>query len=513
MMNATDRASLHSSIYAYFQWLSSSSSSTCPSVSNDSASSSSQEGEKQTIGQRVLLALEKDFPELAQSDPSPESASPELEVRYAAYPIHLKRIADLEKALKAPLAAAARGDINATVSTTPNRKRKSAAADSPAAKRSTKKSPPKETRVQNKAAVPPTTEPAEVPWETRYEQLVHFQKGFGHCRVSRLYKPSPDLAYWVSRMRIIYKKIQKEKAQGRKNQHYMLTDDRIALLESIGFEWVVRKNKPKAWEQRFEELKEFKQEFGHCRVPRAYEKDPSLGEWCHGQRKDYANKAPIMMEERVHKLNAIGFEWHVERFGVSKMSWEDRFDQLVEFRRKNGDCNVPRPPTRWEMKKEKESVGDGEDQTDPSVAGRDTVSCQERSFRRWVQKQRSDYQLWKQGKTCPLDRSRIKKLEGIGFTWGKERDPSFHHRVDPETWNQHLEELRQYKDNYGDCNVPQMWTENKSLGCWVAEQRKQYRLLQAGKTSSLSSDRRVALEKLGFTWVRRDVKPRQEFFE
>ena len=33
------------------------------------------------------------------------------------------------------------------------------------------------------------------------------------------------------------------------------------------------------WEQRFEELKAFKKQHGHCKVPTTYQPNPALGHW------------------------------------------------------------------------------------------------------------------------------------------------------------------------------------------------------------------------------------------
>ena len=45
------------------------------------------------------------------------------------------------------------------------------------------------------------------------------------------------------------------------------------------------------------------------------------------------------MGQRMEKLNAIGFEWNAEWRSVK--SWDERYEQLIDFRRKHGHCNVP----------------------------------------------------------------------------------------------------------------------------------------------------------------------------
>jgi len=70
-----------------------------------------------------------------------------------------------------------------------------------------------------------------------------------------------------------------------------------------------------------------------------------------------------------------------------------------------------------------------------------------------------------------------------------------------KTWEQRLEELKTYKAQHGDCNVPTLSKSNPSLGHWVHDQRKQYRLYESGKPTSMTSVRVVKLEAIGFKWA------------
>ena len=70
----------------------------------------------------------------------------------------------------------------------------------------------------------------------------------------------------------------------------------------------------------------------------------------------------------------------------------------------------------------------------------------------------------------------------------------------PDQWEAKLEELKEYKDEFDNCNVVQT---HGSLGRWVDQQRAQYR---AGK---LSDDRLRGLENLGFEWSPGRMKPDQ----
>jgi hypothetical protein len=59
---------------------------------------------------------------------------------------------------------------------------------------------------------------------------------------------------------------------------------------------------------------------------------------------DYRKKTSSLMgSDRLLRLQAIGFEF---RMDDGKKSWEERFEQLAEFRRTHGHINIPLPKKR-----------------------------------------------------------------------------------------------------------------------------------------------------------------------
>ena len=88
------------------------------------------------------------------------------------------------------------------------------------------------------------------------------------------------------------------------------------------------------WETRFQELVEYKRIHGNCNVSTLDKANPHLGRWVHNQR----TKEETISEERRKRLNSIGFTWKVHIF----VDWEVRFQALVDYKRVNGNCNVPR---------------------------------------------------------------------------------------------------------------------------------------------------------------------------
>ena len=119
------------------------------------------------------------------------------------------------------------------------------------------------------------------------------------------YTQNPSLGIWVSNMRTEFKKWENGKQSS-------MTAERIAKLNNLGFDWVVVSE---AWEIRLEELQEFHQNHGHCRVPYKYPQNPSLGMWVKNMRTEFKKqengKQSSMTVEQIAKLNNLGFDWGI----------------------------------------------------------------------------------------------------------------------------------------------------------------------------------------------------------
>ena len=100
-----------------------------------------------------------------------------------------------------------------------------------------------------------------------------------------------------------------------------MTDVRVRKLESIGFEWSAMITASETnWESIFQELQSYKVEHGHCNVPT---KSGKLGTWVVTQRDQYRllkeGKTSYMADERVQKLESIGFQWSIRPQNISAM--------------------------------------------------------------------------------------------------------------------------------------------------------------------------------------------------
>lgn len=143
-----------------------------------------------------------------------------------------------------------------------------------------------------------------------------------------------------------------------------------------------------SWERRFVELLEFKRLHHHCEVPQSYAENTSLGTWVNKQRMEQKNrtegKNSSLNDSRMERLQSVGFRW-AKRKGQA--SWDEKFDALVAYKAKHGNCHVP---TKY---KDNTALG------------------------RWISTQRAEYKKYQEGSKCSMNADKIRKLENIGFAW------------------------------------------------------------------------------------------------
>ena len=137
----------------------------------------------------------------------------------------------------------------------------------------------------------------DFPWNTQqaywfkmYNELLNFKREFGHFKVPWGWKENPQLAPWIQRTKL--------------NKHE-IGAKKIILLDKIGFDWTRKKRVIKPWEEMYQKLKEFKENYGHTSVPVQWEKDEKLGKWVSRMRYEGKN----LPEERRQLLNEINFNW------------------------------------------------------------------------------------------------------------------------------------------------------------------------------------------------------------
>jgi hypothetical protein len=142
-------------------------------------------------------------------------------------------------------------------------------------------------------------------WTEKFQELWAYCKQQGHCQVPHTHAQNPSLARWVKRQRYQYKL----KMEGKSST---MTDERITVLENIGFVW---DSHTASWEERMQALMDYRNHYGHCNVPSNYPANRQLAVWVKRQRRQYKffwdGKASNMSKERITALETIGFEWEL----------------------------------------------------------------------------------------------------------------------------------------------------------------------------------------------------------
>jgi hypothetical protein len=89
--------------------------------------------------------------------------------------------------------------------------------------------------------------------------------------------------------------------------------ERIARLESIGFEWDPQRAQ---WNAMVKRLEKYVEQHGNCRVPKGYVHDQELANWVRNQRLEFAHlqrgKKTRMTQDRIDILNGMGFKWSTD---------------------------------------------------------------------------------------------------------------------------------------------------------------------------------------------------------
>ena len=328
-------------------------------------------------------------------------------------------------------------------------------------------------------------------WEKRFSELIEYREKHGHCRVLFEWPENIKLSLWVGTQR-----------QDKKKRK--IDPIRASRLDEIGFDWNPKESKS-TWEKNFSALTEFFQQEGHLKVPEKCSQWPQLPCWVNKLREDY--KKEKLPEDRIAKLNALDFVW-----APIDNSWNIRYAALIEFRNEHGHCDVREQDNlklaQWVQDQRKrlkrgkleperiaqlEALGfvwnaiedSWEEMLTLLIEYREhhgdcnvPVTHENQKLARWVTTQR------KAKKSRQIRDDRIARLDAIGFAW----------TPFDERWESSFRTLEEFKNKYGNCDVPQKWKENPFLGKWVSDQRKKWR------DKTLATERVKCLESLGITW-------------
>ena len=238
--------------------------------------------------------------------------------------------------------------------------------------------------------------------------------------------------------------------QRQRRKKNLISKEEVALLDELSFTWKSRD--VGTWEDRLAEVAAFRAKHGHCEIPLNHPENPKIGRFVNNMRAQ--RNSGKLSADRIAKLNALDFAWRSTR----NSAWEARFDEFLAYKQAHGDCTEP--PRRGESKE----LGN------------------------WVSMQRQ------QKKRGELHIERVRLLEENGFVWeaGTAQKP----------WDVRYRELLNFKDAYGNYDVPKRWPDNPSLGVWVISQRSNK------KGGKLTPEHERLLNGAGFIWAKMKSRKR-----
>mmetsp|Transcript_11264 Transcript_11264/g.23018 ORF Transcript_11264/g.23018 Transcript_11264/m.23018 type:complete len:394 (+) Transcript_11264:95-1276(+) len=185
-------------------------------------------------------------------------------------------------------------------------------------------------------------------WARKYAELVEYKTTNGTTNLS---SEDGDLGKWCKNQRKYYN----QPADRPAHVTPAVAEGRLKLLDEIGFDLSYKEQSKifqGAWDAKFAELVQYKNEHGHCNVPNTPGEHRQLGRWVMKQRGYYqamldgdrANQKG-MTQERVDRLTEIGFCWRRgtnPRKGTKVTEWKGGGGQLARglMPMKNGGDNI-----------------------------------------------------------------------------------------------------------------------------------------------------------------------------
>lgn len=127
----------------------------------------------------------------------------------------------------------------------------------------------------------------EVLFQQRLSELKAFIDENGHGSIPTPYEGNPPLGVWAANLRRQF--VIREHAEQESSEYKgFLTDERLDVLKDSGFDFTPLTERQ--FKIRLEELKEFKEKYGHTCVPEKFEENLALGTWVSNMRTQYKKK-------------------------------------------------------------------------------------------------------------------------------------------------------------------------------------------------------------------------------
>jgi len=172
-------------------------------------------------------------------------------------------------------------------------------------------------------------------WENNYSALFEYKLKHGHCNVQN---DSP-LGSWIYLQKFYY--TIPHNVHIPNNEQSLLTVDQAERLNTLGINWDTGKSSK--WYLQFDALCSYK-----LNVPQSIKKKSALSRWVRKQRSEFKS-GKLKNNLKFHLLDEIYFCWNEQSESLEEeespppdlSTWEIRFSELVDYKLKHGNCNVP----------------------------------------------------------------------------------------------------------------------------------------------------------------------------
>jgi hypothetical protein len=232
-------------------------------------------------------------------------------------------------------------------------------------------------------------------------------------------------------------------------QHHLLTSTSAICL-------ALALSRKEIWESHFNTFKNFYKENNHRTLPRDYPEYTKLSQWLTYQR----HHAKTLTKNQLERLESIHFmDAQVVR-SVDEKEWLRKLDRLENIYQETGLLRVPQ---------------------------------NERDLANWLSNQRK---LMRKDFLDPIRKERLLQL---GIRPSAKRYAKKDSLRNDAKWETQFAKLQTYHKDRGNCNVPNKWKDDPSLGFWVSSQRTLYKKMKTGE-SDMDQNRIEKMEELGFEW-------------
>ena len=199
------------------------------------------------------------------------------------------------------------------------------------------------------------------------------------------------------------------------------------------------------WQKFFKQATAFRKKHGHLRITHDEQAAEFPGLANFAGRLRGGSLGPD--DEQSQRLEKLGFVWDL-RAARSEAFFDQRFAELVKYKKKHGDTNVSQlDDNNW-------------------------------ALGQWVTRTRQTRDR--------LSDEQRRRLDGIGFVWELKKEWM------ESQWQIRFGELLDYKGQHGDTLVPQDCPDWYTLSRWVSRMRQ--------TKEDLSKERIARLDEVGFVW-------------